>query len=78
MTKLCITKFGNLWAENVNFFGRTPNGAYGNTHSVLRRVLRTSWEGFWGRVLKKGSEKGAFSMGFTVRQGSEKGSQKGF
>ena len=28
-------------------------------HSVLRRVLRTFWEGFWGRGSQKGSEKGA-------------------
>ena len=49
----------------------------------IRRFLRRFWEGFWGRVLRrapseKGADYGFSTMGFTVKDGSEKGSQKGF
>ena len=44
------------------------------SEKVLERVLgKGSGEGFWGRVLRRGS-----AMGFTVKKGCEKGSQKGF
>ena len=53
--------------------GCTPKGAYGNT---------AFWDGFWevlGRVLGKGFSEGFLrsgpAMGFTVKNGSEKGSQ---
>ena len=57
-------------------FGCAPKGSYGK-HSVLR-VLRRFWEGFWGRVPRGFWEGRPFSMGFTVKKGSEKGSQKRF
>ena len=47
-------------------------GPYG-AHSVLRRVLRRFWEGFWGRVLRRG-----LALGYKFKNGSGKGSQKGF
>ena len=53
--------------------GCTPKGSTIRQHSVLRRVLRRFWKGIWGRVLRRGP-----AMGFTVKKGSEKGSQKGF
>ena len=58
-------------------------GARLRGHTATQRskiwVLRRFWEGFWGKVLRRGSAKGGlFSMGFTVQKGSEQGSQKGF
>ena len=46
-------------------------------HSVLKRVLRRFWEGFWGRGSQKVPRRGLL-WGFKVKKGSEKGSQKGF
>ena len=38
-------------------------------HSIPGRVLRRFWEGFWGRVLRRGP-----ATGCTVKKGSEQGS----
>ena len=53
------------------------SGAAVRQHSVLRRVLRRFWEGFWGRGLRRVLRRGP-AMGFRVlrrvlRRGSEKG-----
>ena len=48
-----------------------PKGSYGNTAFYRRRVLKRFWERVLRRVLGRGP-----AMGFTVKRGSEKGSQK--
>ena len=44
--------------------------------------MKGSGEGFWGRVLGKGSQKGSEKEAcyglYRIKKGSEKGSQKGF
>ena len=46
------------------------------SEKVLRRVPgKGSGEGFWGRVLRRGP---VMPHGFTVKNGSEKGSQREF
>ena len=59
---------------SVESFGCTRQGVV-RQHSVLRRVLTSFWERFWGRVLGKGSEKGGLLWGLMLRKGSAKGSQ---
>ena len=56
----------------VRKLGCTPKGSYGNT------ALKKGSEKVLGEGSEKGSEKGACYGFFTVRKGSEKGSQKWF
>ena len=56
-----------------SIFECTPKGSYGNTVVRQHGVLRRFWEGFLGRVVRRGP-----AMGLTMNKGSKKGSQKGF
>ena len=66
---------------NFAWMSRTPGGvqkvcAKKSSCAFFVSYVRRFWTGFWGRVLRRvrrGSD-----MGFTVKNGSEKGSQKGF
>ena len=63
-----------LSCEFVSRFGCTPKGSYGN-----KRFQEGFWEGSGkgsGEGFSEGFWEGGPAMGFTVKQGSEKGSEK--
>ena len=64
----------SVWVLD-SYSGGTGKGGV-RQHSVLRRVLRRFWKGFWERVLRRVLRRRP-AMGFTVKRGYQKGSEKG-